>query len=80
MQNLNSAMLRNLISKKVYVSLWEIVSDITAGHFSSVLSNHKYNEILLNFIMISLPIVATLLSAKSVGKIPLCNWGNPSVV
>lgn len=57
------------------------MSDFIFVHLSSpVLSNNKYNEILLNSIMISLPVVATLLSAKSVGKIPLCNWGNPSVI
>lgn len=55
------------------------MSDIIVGHFSSPLfSNNKYNEILLNSIMIY--VAAALLSAKPVGKIPLCNWGNPSVI
>lgn len=67
--------------KKVYISVWEFVSDTIIGHFSSpLLPDNKYNEILLNSIMISLPVVENSLSAKFVGKIPIYNWGNPSVI
>lgn len=63
LQNLNNAILRTGSHRKVYVPVWEIVSDIIVGHFSSPpLSNNKCNEILLNSIMISLPVVPSLLA------------------